>query len=41
MCLVVDMPVHMIDTCVSTERIKADSDVRRGGEGKKVKGSKG
>ena len=41
MCLVVNMPMHMIDTGVSTERIKADSDVRRGGEGKEEKGCKG
>ena len=41
MCLVVYMPMHVIDTGVSTEGIKADSDVRRGGEGKKVKGCQG
>ena len=41
MCLVVYMPMHVIDTGVSTEGIKADSDVRRGGERKKVKSYQG
>ena len=41
MSLVVNMPMHVVDTGVSAERIKADSDVRRGGEGKKVKGCQG